>query len=401
MNKKSIKDINLKGKRVLMRVDFNVPLDKNLNITDDNRIRKALETVKYVIGAGGKLIVMSHLGRPKGEKLPELSLKPAAKRLSELLDKPVKMLDDCIGDEVKAAVAGMNEGDVLLLENLRFYKAETKNDSEFAKELASLGDVFVNDAFGTSHRAHASTEGVTHYLESVSGFLVQKEIEYFEKILTEGDKPFIFILGGAKVSDKIPVIENMINKADCFLIGGAMAYTFMKVKGIDIGSSRLEKEVQEIAGKIFEKAGEKGVEILLPVDHVIIPKEMFPFPENIETANVKTTAGASIDEGWMGVDIGPKTRQIFCDKIKQAKTVIWNGPVGIFEKDIFAKGSKALALAIAKSEAVSVIGGGDTAAAVARFSLADKMSHISTGGGASLEYLEGKILPGIAALNDK
>ncbi len=401
MNKKSIKDIALKGKRVLIRVDFNVPLDKELNITDDNRIQKALETLKYIIAAGGKLIIMSHLGRPKGERLPEFSLKPVAKRLSELLDKPVKMLDDCLGDEVKAAVAGMGEGDILLLENLRFYKGETKNDPEFAKRLADLGDVFVNDAFGTSHRAHASTEGVTHYLESVSGFLVQKEIEYFEKILTKNSKPFIFILGGAKVSDKIPVIENMIDKADCLLIGGAMAYTFLKAKGVDIGSSRLEKEAQGVVEKIFKKAQAKGVEILLPLDHVVIPKEMFPLPDSIEAGKIKITAGASIDEGWAGVDIGPKTRQLFCDKIKQAKTLVWNGPVGIFEKDVFAKGSEDIALAIASTDATSVIGGGDTAAAVAKFSLADKMSHISTGGGASLEYLEGKVLPGIAALDDK
>ncbi|MCK4519670.1 MAG: phosphoglycerate kinase [Candidatus Omnitrophica bacterium] len=401
MNKKSIEDIALRGKRVLIRVDFNVPLDKELNITDDNRIQKALETLKYIVAAGGKLIIMSHLGRPKGERLLEFSLKPVAKRLSELLDKPVKMLDDCLGDEVKAAVAGMGEGDILLLENLRFYKGETKNNPEFAKRLADLGDVFVNDAFGTSHRAHASTEGVTHYLESASGFLVQKEIEYFEKILTKNSKPFIFILGGAKVSDKIPVIENMIDKADCLLIGGAMAYTFLKAKGVDIGSSRLEKEAQGVVEKIFKKAQAKGVEILLPLDHVVIPKEMFPLPDSIEAGKIKITAGASIDEGWAGVDIGPKTRQLFCDKIKQAKTLVWNGPVGIFEKDVFAKGSEDIALAIASTDATSVIGGGDTAAAVAKFSLADKMSHISTGGGASLEYLEGKVLPGIAALDDK
>ena len=401
MNKRSIKDIELKGKRVLIRVDFNVPLNKELNITDDNRIQKALETLKYVIAAGGKLIIMSHLGRPKGERLSEFSLKPAAKRLSELLDKPVKMLNDCIGDEVKAAVSGVSEGDILFLENLRFHKGETKNDSEFAKKLADLGDVFVNDAFGTSHRAHASTEGITHYLESVSGFLVQKEIEYFEKILTKSPKPFIFILGGAKVSDKIPVIENMIDKADCLLIGGAMAYTFLKAKGVDIGSSLLEKESLEIVEKIFKKAQARGVEILLPLDHVVVPKEMITLDDNIEAVNIKITAGVSIDESWAGVDIGPKTRQLFCDRIKKAKTIVWNGPVGIFEKDAFAKGSEDIALAIASTDAISVIGGGDTAAAVAKFSLIDKMSHISTGGGASLEYLEGKVLPGIEALDDK
>ena len=398
MNKKSVKDINLKGRRILMRVDFNVPLDEKSNITDDNRIQKALETIKYIIEAGGKLILMSHLGRPlglpKGERKKEFSLEPVARCVSRLLEKPIKLLDDCIGDKVKAAVNKMNEGDIVLLENLRFHTAETKNDPEFAKELASLGDVFVNDAFGTCHRAHASTEGITHYLESVSGFLVQKEIEYFNKVLTSSSRPFIFIFGGAKVADKIPVIENMIDKADCFLIGGAMAYTFMKVKGVDVGSSRIEEGSFETVERILKKAQEKGVEILLPIDHVVVD-------DIKEAANVKITEGISVDAGWIAVDIGPKTIELFCDKIRGAKTIVWNGPVGIFEKDVFAKGSEALARAIAESGATSVIGGGDTAAAVAKFSLTDKMSHISTGGGASLEYLEGKVLPGIAALADK
>ena len=394
MNKKSVKDIDLKGKRVLMRADFNVPLDNQQNITDDNRICKAMETMKYIIQAGGKLILMSHLGRPKGQRKKEFSLEPVARRISRLLEKPVKLLDDCIGDEVKETVRQMSEGDVVILENLRFHSAETNNDPEFAKELAGLGDVFVNDAFGTCHRAHASTEGVTHYLESVSGFLVQKEIEYFSKILSSSAKPFIFILGGAKVSDKIPVIENMIDKADCLLIGGAMAYTFMKVQGIDVGSSRVESESFETVKKILKKAEEKGVEILLPIDHVIT--------NNIKEAiNIKTTEGVSVEGGYKAVDIGPKTIELFCAKIKEAKTVVWNGPVGIFEKDVFAKGTEALAIAIAQSSATSVIGGGDTAAAVAKFSLTKEMSHISTGGGASLEYLEGKVLPGIAALDDK
>jgi phosphoglycerate kinase len=394
MDKKSVKDIGLKGKRVLVRVDFNVPLDEELNITDDNRIRKALETIQYIIHSGGKVILMSHLGRPKGQRKEEFSLKPVAGHLSKLLAKPVKMLGDCIGDKVKAAVNAMGEGDVVLLENLRFHGGETENDSDFAKKLAELGDVFVNDAFGTCHRAHASTEGVTHYLKAVSGFLVQKEIEYFEKVLTCGVKPFIFILGGAKVSDKIPVIENMMERADCLLIGGAMAYTFMKAQGVDVGSSRVEEESFATVVKILKKAQEQAVEILLPVDHVVT--------NNIaEAAEVKTTGGAAVSPGWMAVDIGPKTIELFCDRIKQAKTVVWNGPVGIFENDAFAGGSKAIARAIADSGAVSVIGGGDTAAAVAKFSLADKMSHISTGGGASLEYLEGKVLPGVAALADK
>jgi len=394
VDKKSVKDIDLKGKHVLMRVDFNVPLDKDLNITDDNRIRAALETIRYILASGAKLILMSHLGRPKGERKPEFSLRPVAKRLSELLDKEVVMLDDCIGPEVEAKIKAMHDADIVLLENLRFHKAETKNDPEFARQLARLGDVYVNDAFGTCHRAHASTEGITHYLPAVSGFLVQKEIEYFQQVTTNPSRPFLFILGGAKVSDKIPVIENMLDKADAFIIGGAMAYTFLKVKGIDVGSSRLEEEMYETVKDILTKAKEKGVEILLPIDHVVT--------DDIESAaNVRATEAATIENGWIGVDIGPKTIELFINKIREAKTIVMNGPVGIFENPKFAQGTKYLEEAIANSDAVSVIGGGDTAASVALFGLSDKMSHISTGGGASLEYLEGKILPGIAALNDR
>lgn len=394
MDKKSVADIVLSGKRVLVRVDFNVPVDDKLNITDDNRIRASLETIRFIIKERGKVILMSHRGRPKGEVKIEFTLKPVAARLAELLDKPVKMLNDCVGEQVRDAVASMSEGDVILLENLRFHKEETKNDPDFAKELALLGEIFVNDAFGTCHRAHASTEGVTHYLEAVSGFLVQKEIEYFQRVLTQPSKPFMFILGGAKVADKIPVIENMMDKADSIIVGGAMAYTFMKAKGINIGSSRVEEDMVEISEKIFIRAKKKEVDIILPVDHVVT--------DNIEAGeNVKITDTESINEGWIGVDVGPKTIELFCGKIKRAKTIVWNGPVGIFENDKFAEGSKAVAQAIADSDAVSVIGGGDTAAAVAKFSLSDRMSHISTGGGASLEYLEGKILPGIAALADK
>jgi len=393
MQKKSVRDADLKGKRVLMRVDFNVPLDKELNITDDNRIKAALPTIRYIVENGGRLILMSHLGRPKGEAKPEFSLKPVAKRLSELLGQPVEILADCIGDKVETEVSSLAEGSVVLLENLRFHKQETKNDPEFARKLASLGDIFVNDAFGTAHRAHASTEGVTHYLEAVSGFLVQKEIEYFEKVLTQAPRPLVFILGGAKVADKIPVIENMMEKADCILIGGAMAYTFLKVKGVAIGSSRLETESSEIVEKILKKAEELKVDIVLPVDHVVT--------DNIESPEARLTDAESIEDGFMGVDIGPKTIKLFSDKIREAETVVWNGPVGIFENEKFAQGTKAVAASVANSKAISVIGGGDTAAAVAKFSLADKMSHISTGGGASLEYLEGKILPGIAALTDR
>ncbi|MDD4295077.1 MAG: phosphoglycerate kinase [Candidatus Omnitrophica bacterium] len=394
MDKKTIKDIDIRGKRVLIRVDFNVPLDENQKITDDKRIRAALDTIKYALSQNAKLILMSHLGRPKGEIKPEYSLKPVAARLSELLGCPVKMLNDCIGPEVNEQVMSMKSKDIVLLENLRYHKEETKNDEQFAKELAELGEIFVNDAFGTCHRAHASTEGITHYLESAGGFLVGKEIEFFQKVITAPEKPFIFILGGAKVSDKIPVIENMMNKADAILIGGAMAYTFMKAQGIAVGSSRVENEMIETALKILDKAVSCGVEIVLPVDHVIT--------DNFEKSeNVKTTESKDIPDGWMGVDIGPATVSLFSEKIEKSKMIVWNGPVGVFEKDKFSKGTKAIGEVIAQTDTVSVIGGGDTAAAVAKFGLEDKMVHISTGGGASLEYLEGKILPGIAALSDK
>ena len=393
MQKKSVKDLNLKGKKVLMRADFNVPLDESGNITDDIRIRAALPTVEYILSQGGKLILMSHLGRPKGEVKENMRLTPVAKRIQELLNKPVKKLNDCIGPEVRDAVNDIKEGEILLLENLRFYKQETKNDPEFGKQLASLGDVFVNDAFGTCHRAHASTEGVTHYLESASGFLLQKEIDYFQKINTSAEKPFVLILGGAKVADKIPVIENMLNKVDTILIGGAMAYTFLKQTGVDIGSSRYEEDMADTSKSILDKAKQKNVEIMLPIDHVVC--------DNIdEPKNITVTSDANIKTGLIGVDIGPKTIEVFQEKIKNAKTIVWNGPMGIFEKDEFSKGTKAIAQAMAESSATSVIGGGDSAAAVKKFGLSNKMSHISTGGGASLEYLEGKTLPGVAALTD-
>jgi 3-phosphoglycerate kinase len=392
--KKTIKDVDLKGKRVLMRADFNVPLDANGNITDDSRIRAAIPSVKYILDAGGKLILMSHLGRPKGEVKSEFSLSPVALRLSELLKKDVKKLDDCVGAKVKGAVDGMSSGDVVLLENLRFHKEETKNDQAFAQELASLGDVFVNDAFGTCHRAHASTEGVTKYLPSVAGLLVDKEIRYFEKVTKDPDKPFALLLGGAKVADKIPVIENMLDKIEFLLIGGAMAYTFLKSRLKGVGSSRVEDEMMETVDRIFSLASSKGVSIFLPEDHVVAS-------EVKETAKRKVTKDEHIPDGWIGLDIGPKTIKNFQSILAESKTVVWNGPVGLFEMKPFSRGTKQLARFISKLEATTVIGGGDTAAAVNQLKLGKKMSHMSTGGGASLEYLEGKELPGIAALNDK
>ncbi|MBN2419849.1 MAG: phosphoglycerate kinase [Deltaproteobacteria bacterium] len=392
MNKKCIKDIDIKDKRVLIRVDFNVPLDEDLNITDDNRIRAALPTIEYALEKGAKIILMSHLGRPKGEVKEKMRLTPVAERLAELLKRQVKKTDDCIGPEVVEIVNKMVSGDVVLLENLRFHIEETKNNPEFAKQLAQLGDVFVNDAFGTCHRAHSSTEGITHYLESVSGFLVEKEIEYFERINRSPEKPFVLILGGAKVSDKVPLIQNMLSKVDTIIIGGAMAYTFLKVKGVGIGSSRFEEDVLDIAKSIMEKAGK--VELVLPVDHIAC--------DNFESpSSIITTEDENIKEGYLGVDIGPKSIKLFLSKIKDAGTIVWNGPMGVFEKDEFAEGTKKLALGIADSSAISVVGGGDSAAAAKKFGVEERLSHVSTGGGASLEYLEGKVLPGIAALTDK
>ena len=394
MLKKSIRDVDVNNKRILIRVDYNVPQDDNGNITDDIRIRESTFTIDYLLKHNSKIILMSHLGRPKGKVSDEFRLTPVGKRLSELINRPVKKLDDCIGPAVEKAVAGMAPGDIILLENLRFYKEEEKNDPEFAKKLAALGDIFVNDAFGTSHRAHASTEGVTHYLPSVAGFLVEKEIEYFERINRNPERPFILVLGGAKVSDKIPMIENMLSKVDVILVGGAMAYTFLKMEGVKIGSSRYEQDVAETAKTILEKARSKGVELLLPVDHVVC--------DSIDTpVRIKTTSGAEIEEGFLGVDIGPKTAALFIDRLKNANTIVWNGPMGIFEKDQFGEGTKKMAEAMAASSALTVVGGGDSAAAAQKFGVQDRLSHISTGGGASLEYLEGRVLPGIAALEDK
>lgn len=393
MQKKTLRDVEVKGKRVLMRVDFNVPLDADKNVTDDNRIQAALPSIQYVIEHGGKLILVSHLGRPKGEVKDEFRLNPAAKRLEELLGKPVLKLDDCIGDQVKEQVMALNNGDVVVLENVRFHAEETKNDESFAKELASLAELYVNDAFGTCHRAHASTEGVTKFLPSYAGFLVEKEIEYFSKATGAPEKPFITILGGAKVSDKIPVIENLIDKVDTFIIGGGMCYTFLKAQGVTIGDSKLEEDKVDFAKELLEKVQAQGKKILLPVDHVIANK----FAED---ADVQVVEG-DIPEGWMGLDIGPKTIELFKQELASSKTVVWNGPSGVFEMKPFAQGTKALAEYLADADAVTILGGGDTAAAAKIFGVADKMSHISTGGGASLEFLEGKVLPGVAALLDK
>jgi len=394
MAKKTIQDVDLKGKRVLIRVDFNVPLDEKLNITDDIRIRAAIPTIKYAIDKGAKVILMSHLGRPDGQANEMMRLKPVAKRLEGLLGKKILALPDCIGDEVAKAVSGMKSGDIVLLENLRFHAEEEKNDPAFAKKLASLGDIFVNDAFGTAHRAHASTEGVTHCLPSVAGFLLEKEIRYLGNAMDDPKRPFVAILGGAKVKDKIKVIDNLLGKVDALLIGGGMAYTFLKAKGITIGSSKFDKDGFETAKSALDKAAKKNIPILLPVDNVIADK----FDAN---ANAKLV-GEDIPDGWMGLDIGPKTIKLFEDTLKTAKTIVWNGPLGVFEMDKFAKGTEEVAKFIAGLKGVtSVIGGGDTAAAMSKFKVDGKMTHISTGGGASLEYLEGRGLPGIDALNDK
>lgn len=393
MNKKTIKDVDIKGKRVLMRVDFNVPLNKDLKIDDDTRIKAALPTIKYALDNSAKLILMSHLGRPKGKVQEAMRLTPVAERLSELLGKKVTILGDCIGADVEKAVSNIKEGEAVLLENLRFYSEEEKNDPGFAKKLASFGDIYVNDAFGTAHRAHASTEGVTKFIKiCVAGFLLAKEIEYFDKALSDPPKPFVAILGGAKVSDKIMVIENLLDKVDALLIGGGMAYTFIKAEGKDIGNSKLEPDKLDVARSLREKAGKKGVKILLPIDHLIADK--------VDAVSNTRVVDETIPENWMAVDIGPKTVDEFKKELRSAKMIVWNGPLGVFEISKFSRGTEDIARFIAGLKAVSIIGGGDTASAISKFGLESAMSHISTGGGASLEYLEGKILPGIAALND-
>lgn len=393
LNKKSIEDIDVAGKRVLARCDFNVPLKDGV-ITNDKRIVAALPTIKYLLEHNARLILCSHLGRPKGEFKPEFSLAPVAKRLSELLGKEVIMAKDVIGEDAKAKAAALKDGDVMLLENVRYHKEETDNDPAFAKELASMADIYVNDAFGACHRAHASTAGVAAYLPAVCGYLMQKEIAFIGGTLEDPKRPFVAILGGAKVSDKIGVITNLLDKVDTLIVGGGMAYTFMKAKGYCIGNSICEDDKVELATSIMKKAEEKGVKFLIPVDNRIADK----FAEDAEYKDIDSD---SIPDGWMGMDIGPKTIEMFCDAVKDAKTVIWNGPMGVFEFANFANGTLAVAKAVADSDAISVIGGGDSVAAVTKLGFADKMSHISTGGGASLEYMEGKKLPGIECLNSK
>ncbi|MGQ9696395.1 MAG: phosphoglycerate kinase [Armatimonadota bacterium] len=394
MKKKTIRDIDVSGKRVLVREDLNVPLDPETGqITDDRRIEAAVPTLKYLAEAGAKVIVVSHLGRPKGGPDDKLRMNPVAVRLQELLARPVKKLDDCIGPQVEQAVADMSPGDVILLENVRFYKEEEKNDPEFARKLAALADVYVNDAFGTAHRAHASTEGVAHHLPAVAGFLMEKEIDYLSRALTNPDRPFVAVLGGAKVKDKIKVIENLLTKVDTLIIGGGMAYTFLKAKGLEIGKSLLDEESLDYARETIKKAAEMGVGFELPVDIVVADR----FAED---AAVQTVPADAIPAEWMGMDIGPKTAEKWGEILKQARTVVWNGPVGVFEMDRFAQGTRALAEAIASSSAVSIVGGGDSAAALEKLGYADKMTHVSTGGGASLEFLEGRELPGVVALMD-
>ena len=394
--KKTIRDIELKGKRVLIRCDFNVPLDSNQNITDDTRIRAALPTLEYMVTQGAKIVVMSHLGRPKGKAAAEFSLAPVAVRLAELLGKQVEFADSdvVVDDSVKEKVAALKDGDVLLLQNVRFRKEETDNEPGFAKELASLGDVFVQEAFGTAHRAHASTAGVADYLPCVSGFLIEKEVKFLGSALHNPQRPFVAIMGGAKVGDKIKVIENLLTKVDTLIIGGGMSYTFYKAMGLEIGTSILDADNIDLAKILLEKATSLNVKLLLPVDIVCAD-------EFSNDAKYQTYSRDQIPSDMMGLDIGEETVKLYSEEIAKAKTVVWNGPMGVFEMENFAKGTKAIAEALATSDATTIIGGGDSAAAVEQFGLADKMSHISTGGGASLEFLEGKILPGISIIEEK
>ena len=394
-NKKNVEDLKVAGKKVIVRVDFNVPLDKVTGeITDDKRIKGALPTIKYLVDNNAKVILVSHLGRPKNGPEAKFSMKPAAERLAELIGKPVTLAADVIGEDAKAKAAALQDGEILMLENVRFHKEETKNDPKFAAELASMADLYVNDAFGTAHRAHASTAGLANYLPSASGYLIQKELDFIGGALSNPQRPFVAILGGAKVSDKIGVITNLMDKADTIIIGGGMAYTFIAAKGGSIGNSLFEADKVDLAKELMAKAEEKGVKLLLPTDTVVADA----FDAN---ANSKVVPTMEIPDGWQGLDIGPETIANFSDAIKSAKTVIWNGPAGVFEFEKFATGTKALAKAIADTDATSIIGGGDSAAAIEKLGFADQVSHISTGGGASLEFIEGKVLPGIDCLLEK
>ena len=394
MNKKTVKDIDLKGKKVLVRCDFNVPMDEERNITDNTRIVAALPTIKYLLEENCAVILCSHLGRPKGEFKPEFSLKPVAKELSKLLDKEVIMANDVIGEDATSKAKALQPGQILLLENVRFHREETDNDEEFSKKLASMAEIYVNDAFGTAHRAHASTEGVTRYLPAVAGFLIEKELKFLGNAISNPVRPFVAILGGAKVSDKIGVIDSLLEKVDTLMIGGGMAYTFFKAQGYGVGNSLCELDKLDLAKSLMEKAKAKGVKLMLPVD-TVVGKE---FKEDTES---KTVAWTDIPDDWEGFDIGEKTIEMFSDELKSAKTVVWNGPLGLFEFAQFAKGTNAIAKVLSELDATTIIGGGDSAAAVKKAGLQDKMTHISTGGGASLEFLEGKKLPGIECLQDK
>ena len=394
MNKKTVKDIDLKGKKVFVRCDFNVPMDENRNITDNTRIVAALPTIKYLLEQNCKLILASHLGRPKGEYKLEYSLAPVAKELSNLLGKEVIMANDVVGEDATSKASNLKEGEILLLENVRFHKEETENDTEFSKKLASMAEVFVNDAFGTAHRAHSSTTGIASYLPAVSGFLIEKELKFLGNAVNNPERPFVAILGGAKVSDKIGVIDSLLEKVDTLMIGGGMAYTFFKAQGYEVGNSICEMDKLDLAKSAMEKAKQKGVKLMLPVD-TKIGKE---FKADTESKTVKYT---EIPADWEGFDIGAETIKMFSDELRNAKTVIWNGPLGLFEFDQFAIGTNEIAKVLSEIDATTIIGGGDSAAAVKKAGLETKMTHISTGGGASLEFLEGKKLPGIEALMDK
>ena len=394
MNKKTVKDIDLKGKKVFVRCDFNVPMDEKQNITDNTRIVAALPTIKYLLEQDCKIILASHLGRPKGEVKPEFSLKPVAKELSKLLGKEVIMANDVVGDDAKEKAKNLKNGEIMLLENVRFHREETDNDPEFAKKLASMAEIFVNDAFGTAHRAHASTTGIADYIPGVAGFLIEKELKFLGNAINNPERPFVAILGGAKVSDKIGVIDSLLDKVDTLMIGGGMAYTFFKAQGYNVGNSLCEVEKTDLALEAMGKAKSKGVKLLLPID-TKIGKEFKPDTES------KTVEWTEIPDEWEGFDIGEKTIEMFKNELQSAKTVIWNGPLGLFEFDQFAIGTNEIAKTLADLDATTIIGGGDSAAAVTKAGLADKMTHISTGGGASLEFLEGKKLPGIECLQDK